>query len=239
MDITAEQRKKLKGLGFLSNKGGIHFSARVLTRNGVLNTRQLRNLGEAADKFGNGHVSFTSRLTVEIPGIRFEDVENFQKHIAKENMTVGGTGPKVRPVVACKGTVCAFGLIDTQALALEIHKRFYEGYHDVILPNKFKIAVGGCPNNCAKPDLNDVGIVGHKDSSGEIKYKMYIGGRWGKQTRHGSLLSKTFTKEEVLDMLEKAILLFKNKGQPGERFASMIDRVGVAETEKMLFSDPS
>ncbi|OGV70496.1 MAG: hypothetical protein A2283_09660 [Lentisphaerae bacterium RIFOXYA12_FULL_48_11] len=66
---------------------------------------------------------------------------------------------------------------------------------------------------------------------------MYIGGRWGKQARHGSLLSRIFTKEEVLDMLEKAILLFKSKGQPGERFASMIDRIGVAETKKLLFSD--
>ena len=239
MDITAEQRKKMKSLGFLSNKDGQHFSARVLTRNGVLNSRQLRNVSEAAEKFGNGNVSFTSRQTVEIPGIKFEDVENFQKHIEKENMTTGGTGPKVRPIVACKGTVCIYGLIDTQALALEIHKRFYEGYHDVSLPHKFKIAVGGCPNNCVKPDLNDVGIIGNKDSSGEIKNKMYIGGRWGKQTRHGSLLSKSLTREEALDILEKAILLFKAKGQPGERFTSMIDRMGVAEIEKMLFSDPS
>ncbi|OGV70495.1 MAG: hypothetical protein A2283_09655 [Lentisphaerae bacterium RIFOXYA12_FULL_48_11] len=95
MDITAEQRKKLKSRGFLSNKDGKHFSARVLTRNGVLNASQLRNLSEAADKFGNGNVSFTSRLTVEIPGIKFEDVENFQKHISKENMLINSRSRRV------------------------------------------------------------------------------------------------------------------------------------------------
>ncbi len=72
----------------------------------------------------------------------------------------GGTGSKVRPVVSCKGTTCQYGLIDTFALSEEIHERFFLGYNDVLLPHKFKIAVGGCPNNCVKPDLNDLGIVG-------------------------------------------------------------------------------
>ena len=44
----------------------------------------------------------------------------------------------------------------------KIHERFYVGYHDVILPHKFKIAVGGCPNNCVKPNLNDMGIIGQR-----------------------------------------------------------------------------
>jgi dissimilatory sulfite reductase (desulfoviridin) alpha/beta subunit len=53
-----------------------------------------------------------------------------------------------------------FGLIDTYALSRRIHERFYVGYHTVKLPHKFKIGVGGCPNNCVKPDLNDVGVIG-------------------------------------------------------------------------------
>ena len=74
----------------------------------------------------------------------------------------GGTGAKVRPVVSCKGTTCQYGLIDTFALSKKIHERFYVGYHDVVLPHKFKIAVGGCPNNCVKPNLNDMGIIGQR-----------------------------------------------------------------------------
>ena len=68
----------------------------------------------------------------------------------------------MRPVVSCKGTTCQFGLIDTFALARKIHDRFYTGYRQVDLPHKFKIGVGGCPNNCVKPDLNDFGIMGQR-----------------------------------------------------------------------------
>ena len=53
-------------------------------------------------------------------------------------------------------------MIDTFALSEEIHERFFHGYNNVKLPHKFKIAVGGCPNNCVKPDLNDLGIVGQR-----------------------------------------------------------------------------
>ena len=63
---------------------------------------------------------------------------------------------------SCKGTTCQYGLIDTVALSDEIHELFYKGYHEVNLPHTFKIAVGGCPNNCVKPDLNDLGIIGQR-----------------------------------------------------------------------------
>ena len=75
-------------------------------------------------------------------------------------LDTGGTGSKVRPVVSCKGTTCQYGLLDSFGLSEEIHDEFYEKWHDVKLPHKFKIAVGGCPNNCVKPNLNDLGIVG-------------------------------------------------------------------------------
>jgi len=186
MNPTPEQRKLVKGQGFLSNKDQIHFSARVITENGVLDARQIRLLADAAERFGNGNVSFTSRLTVELPGIAYEDIPAFQAFIAAENIVTGGTGPKVRPVVACKGTVCVFGNIDTQGLATEIHKRFFEGYAGVILPHKFKIAVGGCPNNCVKPNLNDIGIIGQRIPGGGFGVKVAIGGRWGRQIRIGT-----------------------------------------------------
>ena len=63
-------------------------------------------------------------------------------------------------MVSCKGTTCQYGLIDAYDLSREIHERFFKGYGSVKLPHKFKIAVGGCPNNCVKPDLNDVGHRG-------------------------------------------------------------------------------
>lgn len=158
--ISKEDVKRVKGLGFLRNKGTDQFSGRVITENGVVDTAQMACIMEAANKFGNGKLAFTTRLTVECPGIPYEKIEDFRDHLKSGGLETGGTGPKVRPVTSCKGTICQYGLIDTFGLATKIHERFYKGYRDLTLPHKFKIAVGGCPNNCMKPDLNDVGIIG-------------------------------------------------------------------------------
>lgn len=290
MAIPAAEVKRVKAQGFLRNRGTDNFSGRIITENGVLTAEQLKNLSEAALKFGNGNIAFTSRLTVELPGIPFEKIEEFRNYVAQADLQTGGTGSKIRPIVACKGTTCVFGLYDTQAVAAELHRRFFIGYHHVTLPHKFKIAVGGCPNNCVKPDLNDLGIIGQRvpkingdncrsckkcgvveecpmkaaslentiqinedicNNCGrclpkcpfgsmeetEARYRITVGGRWGKRCRIGTPLSKLFTYEEMLDTVEKAILLFKSKGQTGERFGETVDRLGIEKVEKMLLSD--
>lgn len=291
MAIEASEIKRVKGQGFLLNRGTEEFSARIITENGILTAEQMKNLSEAAAQFGNGKIEFTTRLTVEVPGIHFNDIEAFQQAIAQTGMITGGTGSKVRPVVSCKGTTCVYGLYDTQELAKELHDKFYTGYHDVILPHKFKIAVGGCPNNCVKPDLNDLGIVGQRvpklkeegckgcgacsvveacpmgavtmkdgkavvdeancnncgrcadtcrfdalDES-DVLYKVYVGGKWGKKVRMGNALNHLFTREELIAVVEKAILLFKYRGISGERFGETVERLGIDKVEKMLLSD--
>ena len=132
----------------------------MITVNGKINAEQMACIAQAAEKFGNGIVTFTTRLTVEVQGVPFDKIEEFRTFIAQAGLETGGTGSKVRPVVSCKGTTCQYGLIDTFGVSEEIHERFYKGYAGVKLPHKFKIAVGGCPNNCVKPDLNDLGIIG-------------------------------------------------------------------------------
>lgn len=288
--VAPEEIKRIKGLGFLRDKTTEDkFNCRVLTRNGKISTDTVRTIAQAADKFGSGEIAMTSRMTIEVQGIPYSNVDAFCKYLDDSGIQYGGTGPKVRPVVSCKGTTCSFGLIDTFGLADEIHERFYTGMHDVKLPHKFKIAVGGCPNNCVKPDLNDIGIIGQlmpkfdeeicrsckvcqvekacpikaaklTDSKLEYNnelcnrcgrcfekcpfkafdnytngYRVYIGGRWGKQVARGKPLSKIFTsKEEVLELIEKAILFFRDNGKDGERFADTITRIGFEKVEAEL-----
>ena len=237
--LTTEQIKNAMGIGFIHNKGTNAFSGRIITENGQLTAEQVRIISEAALKFGNGSVVFTVRLSVELPGINFENITAFREFVAQAGLQTGGTGSHVRPVVACKGTTCKYGLSDTLSIATEIHKRFYEGYYDIKLPHKLKIAIGGCPNNCVKPDLNDLGIVSirsHKSETEEC-FKVFIGGKWGKKVRMGSPLVKLFNKNDMMDLIEKAILFYISEGKPGERFGDTVDRLGVEETEKILVSD--
>lgn len=160
LTISQAEEKRVKALGFLSNRGTDNFSGRVITENGLITVEQAKKIVEAAEKYGNGYLALTSRLTIECQGIPFEQIDAFRNDLATAGIETGGTGAKIRPVMSCKGSTCQYGLIDTFGLAKEIHDRFYTGMRNVTLPHKFKIAVGGCPNNCVKPDLNDVGIIG-------------------------------------------------------------------------------
>lgn len=160
---SAEDITRVKGLGFLRDKNTVDcFNGRVITGNGKISADQSQIIAEAAKRFGSGEIAMTTRLTVEIQGIPYANIEPLCAFLAEHGLETGGTGPKVRPIVSCKGTTCQYGLIDAYALSEEIHERFYRGWHDVKLPHKFKIAVGGCPNNCVKPDLNDLGVVGQR-----------------------------------------------------------------------------
>ena len=291
--VSKEEETRVKALGFLKDKRTPdRFNGRVITRNGKITAEEARVIAEAAEKFGSGEVTMTSRLTMEIQGVPFDNIEPLREYLMQAGLETGGTGSKVRPVVSCKGTTCQYGLIDTFALSEEIHERFYHGYREVKLPHKFKIAVGGCPNNCVKPDLNDLGIIGQrvpqvdlekcrgckvcqientcpikvaKLADGKVTidetacnhcgrcvgkcpfgvienytngYRIYIGGRWGKKVAQGRYLDKVFTdKEEVLSIVEKAILLFREQGITGERFADTVARLGFENVQEQLLSD--
>lgn len=290
--ISADDIKRVKALGFLHNKGTNCFNARVITRNGRVTAKESEKIAQAAEMFGDGHIAMTTRLTMELSGIPYDKIDDLRAFLAEEGLETGGTGSKVRPVVSCKGTTCQYGLIDTFDLSNKIHERFYKGYTSVKLPHKFKIAVGGCPNNCVKPDLNDLGIIGqrvplmneekcrgcakcqveascpigaakmvdgvlkidmeacnhcgrcvgkcpfHANDDMQEGYRIYIGGRWGKQYAHGIPLGKIFTsEEEVMQVVEKAILLFREQGKTGERFADTIKRIGFENVEKQLLGN--
>ncbi|MGI6095036.1 MAG: C-GCAxxG-C-C family (seleno)protein [Lachnospiraceae bacterium] len=290
--LSPDDIKRVKGLGFLQHKGTNKFNGRIITRNGRITDEECSVISEASKLYGDGHIMMTTRMTLEVSGIDYNDIDAFRAYVAKAGLETGGTGSKVRPVVSCKGTTCQYGLCDTYALSEEIHNRFFKGYASVSLPHKFKIAVGGCPNNCVKPNLNDLGIIGarileydmdkcrgckvcqlekacpihaaklidgklvidpqlcnncgrcvgkcpfHCNDNGTYGWKIYIGGRWGKKVAHGQMLDKIFTdKQEVLDTVEKAILLFRSEGIPGERFADTINRIGFEKVQEMLLSD--
>ena len=292
LTITKAEEMRIRNLGFLKINGTDEFSGRIITINGRVNSEQLRRIADAAEKYGNGEVIMTTRLTFECTGIPYENIEPFRKYIEECGMEMGGLGKKLKPVVSCKGSKCKYGLIDTYDISEEIHNEIYRKYSMTEMPQKFKIAVGGCPNNCVKADLNDLGIVGRyipeldenkcrsckkcgakdvcpsnavyfDDNKAQIDYnkcincgrcekkclfkaikakktgyKVYVGGRRGKRTTHGKMLKEVFTtREEIIKIVEKAVLLFRENGIYGERFVSTIERTGFEKIEKELVSD--
>lgn len=232
MELTNEIITALKGRGFLLNKNKTTFSARIPTVNGIVTSETMNAVAEAAKRFGCGKTGLTSRMTFEIMGVPYENIEPLCEFLAANGMEVGGTGPKVRPVTACKGTVCQHGLYDTAGLAARLHEIYYKGWHGVALPAKFKIGVGGCPNNCIKPALNDLGFVG--GAAGEKCIKAFIGGKYGRTWRQGDQLEGLFTPDEAVKLTGVILNYYKDNGQPKERFGNMIDRIGFEKVQADL-----
>lgn len=161
MDINT---KKLKKNAFRVTKVRGKTASRIRVPGGHLNARLLGEVQAIAEEFGNGTVHITSRQGFEVPGIDYEDMplvnEKLQPIIEalQINQTVPGTGytsSGTRNITACIGNrVCPYACYDTSAFAQRIEK--------AIFPNDlhFKVALTGCPNDCAKVRMHDFGILG-------------------------------------------------------------------------------
>jgi anaerobic sulfite reductase subunit C len=161
MDINT---KTLKKNAFrVTKKRGIT-SSRIRIPGGHLKAEYLTKIQEIADQYGNGTVHITSRQGFEIPGISFEDMQNVNELLQPIiegldiNQTIPGKGYSAagtRNITACVGNnVCPYACYETSSFAQRIEKAvFPDDLH-------FKIALTGCPNDCAKIRMHDFGIMG-------------------------------------------------------------------------------
>lgn len=95
-----------------------------MTRNGNISSKEAQVIAKAANLYGNGRIVMTTRLSIELQGVAYENIEPLKSYLKGLGIEIGGTGNKIRPIVSCKGTTCSFGLIDTYSLSEEIHQRF-------------------------------------------------------------------------------------------------------------------
>ena len=173
----------LKKGGFMRQKQKGNFSLRLQVVGGNLTAENLKKIYEVAEKYGQGYVHLTSRQGVEIPFIKFEDIEEVKAELAKGGCKPGVCGPRVRTVTACQGNqICPSGNIDTYKIAQELDARYFGRE----LPHKFKFGVTGCQNNCLKAEENDLGIKGASDVHGE-KDKCIFCGVCEKACREGAI----------------------------------------------------
>ena len=161
MDINT---KKLKKNAFRVTKERGLTASRIRVPGGHLDAKYLPVLQEIAETYGNGTLHITSRQGFEIPGIPFEKMPEVNEKLQpiieglQINQDVPGQGytsSGTRNITACVGSrVCPYGCYDTTAFARRIEK--------AVFPNDlhFKIALTGCPNDCAKVRMHDFGIMG-------------------------------------------------------------------------------
>ncbi|RJP29604.1 MAG: hypothetical protein C4533_01025 [Candidatus Omnitrophota bacterium] len=219
----------LKRRGFLRQRQDGFFVVRTRMSNGVYSKDQIDKINEIAVKFGKGFVHATTRQGLEIPFIRFEDIESVEAELKKASLDTGTSGPRLRTTTTCPGTEwCKSALINTFSLSGRIEKELNIRCA-MDLPHKFKISISGCPNTCTRPQASEIGIHGEADlksSQRRIAYAVYLGGCGGRTPRTGFKLDRLFSEDEVLVIVEKVVRFFKDNAKPRQRLALLIEELG-------------
>lgn len=152
--------KKLKQIGYVPQRQPDLYSVRLRVPCGNLQGGQVSRIGELAHEYGTGDVHLTTRQGIQIPNVHVSDLEAITEELERVSVPPGSCGPRVRNVVACPGArECKSGLIDAYGLGEKIDERFFGRE----FPTKVKFAVTGCPNSCAKPQENDLGVIGVRE----------------------------------------------------------------------------
>ncbi|HPQ53221.1 MAG TPA: NAD(P)/FAD-dependent oxidoreductase, partial [Spirochaetota bacterium] len=140
---------------------------------GVITPETLRRLADVAEKYNVAAMKLTSAARIALVGIKEEDVEALWEDLAMEQGA--GTGLCVRSIKACPGTAfCRLGQQDSLSMGMALDKK----YHGLETPNKFKIGVSGCPNQCAETCIKEIGLVGMKSG-----WRLFVGGNGGVKPR--------------------------------------------------------
>lgn len=148
---------ELKKIGMVQQKQKEYFALRLRAVGGDLTSAQLRKITEVADKYGRGELHLSTRQGIEIHNVHHTALENARMELETAGVYMGACGPRVRIIVACPGnSTCRWGIIDTKTPAKELDSKYFR--EDT--PHKFKLAVTGCPHNCAKATENDIGVMG-------------------------------------------------------------------------------
>ncbi|MDD5246038.1 MAG: hypothetical protein PHS09_01455 [Candidatus Omnitrophica bacterium] len=227
----------LKKRGFLRQRQDGFFILRTRMLRGVFASGQLQKLVEISQNYGRGIVHATTRQGLEIPYIRFEDIAEVEARLKASGIESGTSGPRLRTTTSCPGNNwCKSGLIDTFSLCERIENEL--GIRCAMdLPHKFKIAVSGCPNTCTRAQQSEIGIHGVlelKDGQKNFGYAVYLGGCGGRTPRLGFKLEKVFNEEEVLALIQKVVLFYKNNAKPRQRLALLIEEFGKDKFLKII-----
>ncbi|MET0373062.1 MAG: nitrite reductase large subunit, partial [Rhizorhabdus sp.] len=100
------------------------------------------------------------------------------------------------------------------------------------MPHKFKIAVSGCPRNCAEATIKDVGII-CVDSG----YEIHVAGNGGIKVRVTDFLCKVTTEQQALDHMAAYIQLYREEAWYLERTAPWVERVGIDYVRRRIVDD--
>jgi nitrite reductase (NADH) large subunit len=197
---------------------------------GVTSANELRAIADVVDKFAIPTVKVTGGQRIDMLGIKKEDLPAVWTDLGKAGFVSGHAYAKgLRTVKTCVGTDwCRFGTQDSTALGIRIEKFMWGSW----TPAKVKMAVSGCPRNCAEATCKDVGVV-CVDSGFEI----HFAGAAGLDIKGTEVLGLVPTEDEALEVIVALVQMYREQARYLERIYKWTKRVGVAEIRRQVLDD--
>ncbi|MEW8523299.1 MAG: nitrite reductase large subunit NirB [Candidatus Thiodiazotropha endolucinida] len=191
---------------------------------------ELRAIADAAEKFNVGEVNITGGQRINMLGVQKEDLPAMWAFLNERGLVSGHAyGKALRTVKTCVGsTWCRFGTQDSTTLGIELEKMTWGSW----MPHKFKMAVSGCPRNCAEATIKDFGVVAI-DSGWEL----HIGGNGGVKVRATDMLCRVTSEEEVMEYCAAFIQIYRENARYLERTAPWVERVGLNYVKERILED--
>ena len=194
---------------------------------GETNSADLRRIADVVDKYAIPTVKVTGGQRIDLLGVKKEDLPAVWKDLGMPSGLAYAKG--LRTVKTCVGSEwCRFGTQNSTLLGQQLEKALARMY----APHKVKIAVSGCPRNCAESGIKDVGVIG-VDSGWEI----YVGGNGGIKTEVAHFFTKLKTHEEVMEYAGAFLQIYREEGWYLERTVHYLARVGLDHVKKMVLED--
>ena len=194
---------------------------------GLTTAAELRRIADVADKYAVPTIKVTGGQRIDLLGIRKEDLINVWRDL---DMPSGHAyGKSIRTVKTCVGSEhCRFGTQLAMSMGVKLEKMLFDMYS----PHKVKLAVSGCPRNCAEAGIKDVGVIG-VDSG----YELYVGGNGGIKTEVAQFFVKVKSDEEVMEYAGAFLQLYREEGFYLERTCHYLERVGLDHAKNRVVED--
>ena len=197
---------------------------------GITSPKELRAIADVADKFGIPTVKVTGGQRIDLLGVKKEDLPGVWADLNAAGMVSGAAYAKgLRTVKTCVGSEwCRFGTQDSTGLGVRIEKFMWGSW----TPAKVKMAVSGCPRNCAEATCKDVGVI-CVDSGFDIVF----GGAAGLDIKGTEDLCHVNTEDEAVEVIAALVQLYREQGRYLERIYKWMKRVGKESIVKAIVED--
>jgi nitrite reductase (NADH) large subunit len=197
---------------------------------GVTSAAELRAIADVVDKYQIPTVKVTGGQRVDLLGVRKEQLPDVWRDLTAAGMVSGHAyGKALRTVKTCVGSEwCRFGTQDSTAMGIALEKMTWGSW----TPHKTKMAVSGCPRNCAEATIKDFGVI-----ATEAGWDLHVAGNGGIKVRVTDLLCKVTTEEQVLEYAAAFMQVYREEAWYLERTAPWVERVGIDYVRARL-ADP-